>query len=136
MRKFLLAASLLTFAAAQPAFAGDKSVKKTYAVVNEDFGVPVFPYDMKDRAYEVVGEVTAGVRKATAFSKAPSQQKVYNELWERAEKLGADAVINASYGDSHVTAFSWGKVNAKGTAIKFKAAAPVAVEAAAPTTGQ
>jgi hypothetical protein len=32
-------------------------------------------------------------------------------------------VINAKYGDSHVTAFSWGKTNATGTAIKFKPAA-------------
>jgi hypothetical protein len=31
-------------------------------------------------------------------------------------------VINASYGNAHVTAFSWGKANAKGTAIRFKAA--------------
>lgn len=92
---------------------------KTFAVVNEDVGVPVFPNDITDRPYQVVGEVTAGVRKATIFSKEASQTKVYRELWERAEKLGADAVINAKYGDSHVTAFSWGKTNATGTAIKF-----------------
>jgi len=86
--------------------------------------------------------VKAGVRKATAFSKSPSQAKIYRELWERAEKLGADAVINASYGDAHVTAFSWGKANAKGVAIRFKPAAPAAVPAAvapvvepAPATG-
>jgi uncharacterized protein YbjQ (UPF0145 family) len=36
--------------------------------------------------------------------------------------MGADAVINAKYGDSHVSAFSWGKTNATGTAIKFTAA--------------
>lgn len=95
-------------------------------VVNEEVGVPVFPYDFKDRPYDVVGEVKAGVRKATAFSKSPSQAKIYRELWERAEKLGADAVVNASYGDAHVSAFSWGKANAKGTAIRFKAAAPAA----------
>lgn len=88
-------------------------------------GVPVFPHDITDRPYDVIGEVTAGVRKATIFSKEASQEKIYKELWERADKLGADAVVNASYGDSHVSAFSWGKTNAKGTAIKFRAA-PVA----------
>lgn len=90
-------------------------------VTNEDVGVPVFPYDITDRPYKVLGEVKAGVRKATVFSKSPSQKKIYEELWERARKLGADAVIKASYGDSHVTAFSWGKANATGVAIKFLA---------------
>ena len=69
------------------------------AFVNEDVGVPVFPYDLPDRPYTVVGEVKAGVRKATVFSKSPSQAKIYKELWERAEKLGADAVITRDLGD-------------------------------------
>jgi len=135
MKKLILVASALAFTLAQPALAGGK---KEFVVVNEEVGVPVFPHDFKDRPYEVLGEVKAGVRKATVFSKSPSQEKIYKELWERAEKLGADAVINASYGDAHVTAFSWGKANAKGTAIKFKpveavpAAAPAAEPAAAP----
>ncbi|TCP31431.1 hypothetical protein EV292_11086 [Sphingomonas sp. BK235] len=89
--------------------------------VNPDVGVPVFPYDLTDKPYRVLGEVKAGVRKATVFSKSPSQEKIYKELWERGRKLGADAVINAKYGDAHVTAFSWGKANATGTAVKFLA---------------
>jgi hypothetical protein len=136
MKKFVVIASLVAASSvvsiAQPAYAGEK---KQFVVVNEDFGVPVFPYDMKDRPYEVIGEVKAGVRKATIFSKSPSQAKIYKELWERAEKLGADAVINATYGDAHVTAFSWGKANATGTAIRFTAAAAPAaapVDTAAP----
>lgn len=84
-----------------------------------DTGVPVYPYDITDRPYKVLGEVHAGVRKATLISKSPSQEKIYRELWERGRKLGADAVINAKYGDAHVTALSWGKANATGTAIKF-----------------
>jgi len=128
MKKLVVVASLIAFSMAQPAFAGDK--KQDFVVVNEAVGVPVFPHDFKDRPYEVLGEVKAGVRKATVFSKSPSQDKIYRELWERAEKLGADAVINAAYGDAHVTAFSWGKANATGTAIKFKPAA--IVPAAAP----
>jgi uncharacterized protein YbjQ (UPF0145 family) len=114
---------------ATPAFA-DKPAK-AYAVVNNDVGVPVFAYDLTDRPYTVIGEVTAGVRKATVFSKEASQAKIYRELWERAEKLGADAVINAKYGDSHISALSWGKTNAIGTAIKFKAPATAPAETAA-----
>ena len=128
MKKLVLVASAVAVSlAAQPAVAGEK---KVYQIVNQDVGVPVFPYDIKDRPYEVLGEVKAGVRKATVISKSPDQKKIYNELWERAEKLGADAVINASYGDAHITAFSWGKANATGTAIRFKAEAAAAPAAA------
>lgn len=106
------------------------------AAVNEEFGVPVFPYDITDRPYEVLGEVKAGVRKATIFSKAPDQGKVYRELWERASKLGADAVVKAQYGDAHVTAMSWGSVSATGVAVKFTGPARQAANAAtAQTTG-
>ncbi|MCH7863100.1 heavy metal-binding domain-containing protein [Sphingomonas sp. NPDC092331] len=105
--------------------------EKHYVVVNEDVGVPVFATDLPDRPYKVLGEVKAGVRKATIFSKEASQTKIYRELWERAEKLGADAVINAKYGDSHVSALSWGKTNATGTAIKFLAPGEAAAPAAA-----
>ncbi len=126
----LIALSITT----QPALAGDKA-KKSFVVVNEAVGVPVFPHDITDRPYTVVGEVKAGVRKATIFSKEASQDKIYKELWERAEKLGADAVIKAQYGESHVTALSWGKTNATGVAIKFTGAAPAAAEPA-PTPAQ
>ena len=124
-------AVLLSVGAAQPALA--KKAERHYPVMNEEMGVPVFPYDIKDRPYVVLGEVKAGVRKATVFSHEASQKKIYKELWERAEKLGADAVINASYGDSHMTAFSWGKTNAHGTAIRFTGPATAAAGASAAT---
>lgn len=108
---------------------------RTFVVNNEAVGVPVFPHDITDRPYEVIGEVTAGVRKATIFSKEASQEKIYRELWEKADKLGADAVIKAAYGDSHVTAFSWGKTNATGTAIRFRSVPAETAPAAAPTEG-
>lgn len=113
------AAALGTAAITVPAVAA-KDKAKTFVVVNEDVGVPVFPTDISDRPYTVVGEIETNVRKATVFSKAPSQAKIYKELWERAEKIGADAVVNARYGDSRVTAMSWGASKATGTAVKFK----------------
>ncbi|MGP7795092.1 heavy metal-binding domain-containing protein [Sphingomonas sp. CLY1604] len=116
-----IAAVALMLAVAPAASAKDG---KTYAVVNPEAGVPVFAGDIADRPYRVIGEVKAGVRKATIFSKASSEAKIFRELWERAEKMGADAVINARYGNSHVTAVSWGKTNATGTAIKFTEPAP------------
>ncbi|MFN3434814.1 MAG: heavy metal-binding domain-containing protein [Sphingomonas sp.] len=115
-----IAAIVLTLAMAPGASAKDG---KTYVVVNPEAGVPVFAGDIADRPYRVIGEVKAGVRKATIFSKASSEAKIFRELWERAEKMGADAVINARYGNSHVAVVSWGKTNATGTAIKFTAPA-------------
>lgn len=97
-----------------------------FVVVNEDVGVPVFPYDLTDRPYIIVKPVKAGVRKATIFSKEASQEKIYRELWERAEKAGADAVVNASYGDSKISAFSWGKTDAMGIAVRFLTAEEIA----------
>jgi uncharacterized protein YbjQ (UPF0145 family) len=119
--KLAVLGAALAIVSSQPVLA--KKQQRTYVVMNEEVGVPVFPHDITDRPYEVVCEVKAGVRKATIFSKEASQKKIYRELWERAEKLGADAVINATYGDSHVSAMSWGKTNAKGTAIRFTAPA-------------
>lgn len=122
---------------APPALAKEKP-KKAFVMVNEAVGLPVFPHDITDRPYVVVGEVKAGVRKATIFSKEASQQKIYKELWERAEKLGADAVIKANYGESHMSLMSWGKTNATGTAVRFTGAPTVnvtpAVEAAQPVS--
>jgi uncharacterized protein YbjQ (UPF0145 family) len=120
--RLLLINALLLAVMAPPVLAGP--APRRFAVVNEAVGVPVFAGDIADRPYDVIGEVKAGVRKATIFSKKASEEKIFRELWERADKLGADAVINAKYGESHVTAISWGKTNATGTAIRFKPAAP------------
>jgi uncharacterized protein YbjQ (UPF0145 family) len=123
--KYAAVGAALALAASQPLLAKDS--KRTFVMVNEEVGVPVFPHDITDRPYEVLGEVKAGVRKATIFSKEASQKKIYRELWERAERLGADAVINATYGDSHISAMSWGKTNATGTAVRFTNAAAATV---------
>lgn len=93
---------------------------------------PVTSGDVTDRAYRVVGRVETDVRKATIFSRAPSQRHVYRELWERARRLGADGVVNATYGDSRVTALSWGARRAGGDAIRFLTDAEIAARDAAP----
>ncbi len=120
------AALMLMCAAATPLAAGE--AVRPFIVVNEAAGVPVFPGDLPRRPYDVIGEIKADVRKATLFSDEASVAKIYRELWERAEKLGADAVINAKYGESHVTALSWGSTTATGTAIRFRAVPAVVVQ--------
>lgn len=91
---------------------------------------PVVAGDIPDRPYRVLGEVRAEVRKATVFSRSPSQAHVYAELWERAERLGADAVINAQYGDARITGMSWGSRRATGQAVKFLTDAEIAARGA------
>lgn len=93
-------------------------------LVNPDVGVPVFPGGLRDRAYTVIGEVRASAGKATPFSNDADQAALYRALWKKAQKLGADAVIDVRYGDAHVSAFSWGKTNITGTAIRLAAPAP------------
>lgn len=122
--KFLVAVAFGAAVISTPALA--KKAEVAHVMVNEEMGVPVFPYDITDKPYKIVGVVTAGVRKATIFSKEPSQKKIYAELWERGEKLNADAVIGAKYGDSHMTALSWGNTKAGGVAIKFLTEAEIA----------
>ena len=97
----------------------------TYASLAE-LEYPVVAGDITDRPYRVLGEVRAEVRKATIFSRSPSQRHVYRELWERAERLGADAVVNAGYGDARVTALSWGSRRATGQAVRFLTEAEIA----------
>ncbi len=119
MRKvYVMAATLVIMA--YPTLALAKGDTKPPAPLKGEFGVPVFADDLKGRKYVVLGEVKAGVRKATIFSKRASQSKIYRELWERAEKMGADAVINARFGNPHVTVVSWGQTNATGTAVKLR----------------
>ena len=129
MRHPVLAALCVGILFTSPAVAGKQS--RQFVVMNDAVGVPVFPHDITDRPYTVIGEVKAGVRKATLFSSEASQEKIYKELWERADKLGADAVINAQYGNSHVSAMSWGKTNATGTAIRLTDGAAATAEPAA-----
>ena len=87
---------------------------------------PVTDADVMDRPYRIVGEVRAEVRKATLFSHAPSREKVFRELWERAVRLGADAVVNARSGSARVTAMSWGSRRSIGQAVKFLTDAEIA----------
>jgi uncharacterized protein YbjQ (UPF0145 family) len=107
---------------AQPA---DPPAPSTYAELIRA-RPPVTDQDINDRPYRIVGEIRAEVRKATLFSHAPSRDKVFRELWERARRLGADAVVNAGAGGARITAMSWGSRRAIGQAVKFLTDAEIA----------
>jgi hypothetical protein len=80
--------------------------------------IPVFEGD-SNRPYRVIGEIKDNLRKHFAFQANPTKEKIYAELWERARKMGADAVIRASFGATKGTAFNHGRTPISGTAIKY-----------------
>lgn len=80
---------------------------------------PVTAGDIVDRPYRVLGPVRATVRKTTIFDKRVSEAKVYKELWERARRMGADAVIFADYAAPDRELGKVGAREASGRAIKF-----------------
>jgi uncharacterized protein YbjQ (UPF0145 family) len=104
---------------------GDPPAPSTYADLVRA-RPPVTDQDINDRPYRILGEIRAEVRKATIFSHAASRDKVFRELWERARRLGADAVVNAGAGGARVTAMSWGSRRAVGQAVKFLTDAEIA----------
>lgn len=81
---------------------------------------PVTSQDISDRPYRVVGRIETLVRKATVFDGRIDEAKAYQELWERAVKLGADGVVHASVGKPKILALGpWGARTATGDAIRF-----------------
>jgi uncharacterized protein YbjQ (UPF0145 family) len=114
--RFALAAAVVALSA--PANAQNVTPPMGYAKLST-LPVPVVEGDITDRPYRVIGLIETGVRKATVFSKDPSREKVFRELWERGRKMGADAVINAEYGNARVRGLSWGSRDARGQAVKF-----------------
>jgi uncharacterized protein YbjQ (UPF0145 family) len=87
---------------------------------------PVTDADVMDRPYRIVGQVRAEVRKHALWADAPSREKVFRELWERAVRLGADAVVNARAGGERVTMWSYGSRRSIGQAVKFLTDAEIA----------
>lgn len=116
MLRYVIAAALVV--APLPLAAQNVSPTVGYEQIRQ-MEVPVIAGDITDRPYVVLETVIKGVRKATVFSRSASEEKVFRELWEDAEKLGADAVVNATFGESRITAFSWGTREARGQAIRF-----------------
>lgn len=93
--------------------------------------VPVTRGDIGDRYYRVIGRIDTFVGKPL-WQKPPGEAKIFRELWERAERMGADAVVNAVYSQPECElSRSCGGRQASGDAIRFLTAEEVtAMEAA------
>lgn len=121
MRCLLMAIALV----AAPAYAQNVVPRDTYAAMMAN-GIPVTDGDVLDRPYRVIETVTTNVRQTTVFGGTPSLAKAYRELWEKAQRIGADAVVHAYVGEGRITAWSWNARQAQGQAIKFLTPSEVA----------
>ncbi|QXX78987.1 hypothetical protein HC956_08135 [Alcaligenes faecalis] len=75
--------------------------------------------DIENRKYERLGDLTVTVNKTTVFHADPTKEMVNDKLKAEAAKLGANAVIHVTYGNTGVSFFSWGSLEGKGRAIRF-----------------
>ena len=74
--------------------------------------------DLFPRKYKEVGPVEVSVKKLTLFHKDPSVELVNAALVEKADAMGADAVVNVAY-KSGIGFTTWGYMDAKGMCVKF-----------------
>jgi uncharacterized protein YbjQ (UPF0145 family) len=86
------------------------------SVVN---GFIVTEGDIADRAYVQVGTVTAKAGKFSWVSRNPDRTDVDRKLREKAQELGADAVIRVQYTPTGASLMSWGGIKADGVAVKY-----------------
>ena len=95
-----------------------QTVEPAVSVENAAASVPVYEGDVR-RPYVVIGKIDDNLRKHFAFQANPTKIKIYAEIWERGRKMGADAVINAKFGQTVGTLFNHGRTPISGTAIKY-----------------
>ena len=86
----------------------------------------VIKEDITDHPYRVIAEIEADATQITRFSKRPTNRKLAEELWDEALKVGADAVVNARFGDVETTGIAWGQRRAWGQAVQFLTPAEIA----------
>lgn len=72
-----------------------------------------------DREYTTLGPIEVSVKKLTVFHEDPTREQADQALIDRARGMNADAVINVTY-TSGIGFTTWGYIDAKGMAVKFK----------------
>ncbi len=78
-------------------------------------GIEIHAGDV-ERPYKTIGEISAKVQAATAFSKTPTIEDVNLKLQEQASQMGANAVIQVQY-DRGISLISYKVLKAKGIAV-------------------
>jgi len=76
--------------------------------------------DITDKKYDILADLEVIVNKTTIFNADPTPAMVDQKLREEGAKIGADAVIQVRYGSVGVSFTSWGSLEGKGRAIRYK----------------
>ncbi|MPY68868.1 MAG: hypothetical protein GEU92_02150 [Alphaproteobacteria bacterium] len=76
--------------------------------------------DIGDRPYEAIGDISVTVNKTSLLHPDPTKELVAQKLRAVASKIGADAVILVRYGTVGISFMTWGSLDGKGRAVKFK----------------
>jgi hypothetical protein len=71
------------------------------------------------REYRKIGLIDVSVKKLTVFHKDPTREQANEALREKAQAIGADAVIDVRY-TSGIGLTTWGYMDASGTGVKLK----------------
>jgi uncharacterized protein YbjQ (UPF0145 family) len=89
------------------------------AAPRDPASIRVTENDITDRRYESLGDISVAVRKTTIFDSDPTRERVDEALKREAARIGADAVVLVRYGTVGIDAFSWGRLDGNGRAIRF-----------------
>ncbi len=76
--------------------------------------------DITDKKYDILADLEVVVNKTTIFHADPTPAMVDQKLREEGARIGADAVIQVRYGSVGMSLVSWGSLEGKGRAIRFK----------------
>ena len=73
---------------------------------------------LAERKYKELGPVTGEVKKLTMFHSDPTRDQVNLILTEKAQAMGADAVVKVTY-KTGIGLMTWGYIEATGVGVKF-----------------
>lgn len=73
---------------------------------------------LPNRKYKEIGPIEVSIKKLTIFHKDPTKEQANQALSEKAQLIGADAIINATY-KSGLGFTTWGYMDAAGTGVKL-----------------
>lgn len=125
MKRILLALPLLMLAACGDDMTYPSEIERETQTVQQSAATPVGQIavvtsnTINGGKFEVIGEISSTVGKATAFHANPTVELAKQKLQIEAAERGADAVINAKIGSIKVCPFSWACRESTGTAVKL-----------------
>lgn len=125
MKRILLTLPLLILAGCADQMTYPAGIERDAQAVEQVSATPVdqLPVLVSDTInggkFQVLGEISTTVGKATAFHPNPTAEQARRKLRVEAAELQADAVINARIGNIQVCPFSWACRVSTGTAVKL-----------------